>query len=406
MYKRFIEARLRIALKDTPAIFIGGPRQSGKTTLAKKVAGRQTAYVTLDDATTRAAAAADPIGFIRNLDRCVIDEVQREPNLLLAIKQSIDNDRRPGRFILTGSANILTIPRASESLAGRMETFTLYPLSRAEILGHKPSFIDAAFAGEVPPLRERLSGGDLISLLTTGGYPEAIARRTDDRRRDWLRAYITSIVSRDIRDIDSIHHVEEMPRLLRVLAEYASQLVNIAEIGTKIRLDHKTLQRYIGLLENVFAVARLQPWFSNKLKRLVKTPKLHFLDSGLLATTRGLTAKSLGLNRNAMGPLLETFVMSEIKKQIGWNATAFDLYHFRDREQREVDFVIENEIGEIVAVEVKASATVQDKDFKNLRHIAEVTGRKFRFGVVLHDGERTLPFGDKLVATPLSSLWS
>ena len=403
---RFIEQRIRDTLTDTRVVMINGPRQSGKTTLAKVLIDDGYDYLTLDDENVLEAAKYDPIGFIRGLDRAVIDEVQRAPQLLPAIKKSVDEDTRPGRFILTGSANILTIPTVSESLAGRMEVMDLHPFSQSEIIKSPSSFLSLAFQGEIPKPIENIVGDDLLGLILGGGYPEALSKKNPNRQRQWYRSYVEAILKRDVREISNVHKLTEMPDLLKVLSHYSAQLLNTADIGNKVGLDHKTVQRYIGILEQVFLIRRLKAWHRNELKRLVKAPKLHLLDSGLMAAVQGLTLERIQKDRTLCGPLFETFVHSELTKQATWFEDEISFYHYRDKDGDEVDIVLENDIGEIIGIEVKAASTVQKSDFRGLQKLCTATGDNFKLGIVLHDGDNTLSFGDKILAAPFSALWS
>lgn len=398
--------RIADALEDTPVVMVTGPRQSGKTTLVRAFAGQDRTYVTLDDDTVLAGVRGDPTGFLRTVDRAVIDEVQRVPELLRAIKRSVDTDRRPGRFLLTGSANILVLPQVSESLAGRMEVVSLLPLSQVEILGDRPSFLKAAFAGKVTRPRHVLSGEELVNVVLTGGYPEMLRRETPQRRRAWAREYLNALVQRDVRDIAGVDKLDGMSRLFRTLAHHSGALVNFAQAGGRIGLDEKTARKYVTIFEQLFVVRRVEPWLRNRLKRLVKTPKLHFLDSGLLAATLGATAPSIVKDRAVFGPLLETFVFSEILKQSQWFDDACVIHHFRDKDQAEVDLVVENTVGDVVGIEVKAAATVGSADFKGLRRLAYACGEEFKLGVVLYDGDQLVPFGERMFAAPVSSLWA
>jgi len=407
MYPRHISARLQDALADTRVVALNGPRQSGKTTTVRQFITPQRRYVTLDDSVQLAAARADPIGFIRDLEFAIIDEVQRAPDLLLAMKKAVDEDRRPGRFLITGSANLLSIPSVKDSLAGRIETRTLYPLSRSEILSRPPpGFLAQAFQGRIPRPAEALGGNDLIDVTLAGGYPEVLARHTARRRRDWCEAYIDSIVQRDVRDIASVEKLGQLARLLEVVAPYAGQLINVSAIGTQLGLDQKTADRYIAILEQLFLIRRVQPWSRNGVKRLVKTGKLHFLDSGLLAAAGRRTRDQLTSDRPALGAIFESFVCGELLKQASWSDDRIALFHYRDKDQVEVDFVLENARRQIVGIEVKAAATVTAGDFGGLRKLQDVSGKSFRVGVVLYDGEHVLPFGDGLFAAPYPSLWS
>ncbi len=362
-------------------------------------------YITLDDQTVLEAANNDPVGFIRGLDQAIIDEVQRAPDLLLAIKKSVDEDYRPGRFLLTGSANVLTLPKVADSLAGRMETIQMLPLARAEIAGHCPSFLEGLFDGKLKSQPNAIVGDDPVQLVLLGGFPEALSRENERRRQDWARSYLTSILMRDLRDIADVEKLTELPKFVRLLAEHSGQLVNYSEFGAGINVSHKTRQRYVGLLEQVFLITTLRPWFTNSLKRIVKTPKLHFVDSGLLATIRGLTFDRVKADRGMFGALLESFVFSEIQKLMTATDLRVTAHHFRDRDGREVDVVLERDDGMIVGIEVKASATVRGGDFSGLKALAEAAGSRFVHGVVLYDSTDIVPFGDRLAAVPLSCLW-
>jgi predicted AAA+ superfamily ATPase len=406
MYKRLIEQRVREALADTPAVLIVGPRRAGKTTLVQKIGASGRTYLTLDDLTTLEAARADPIGFVRGIEKATIDEVQRVPELLLAIKKSIDEDYRPGRFLLTGSANVLTLPRIADSLAGRVETIQMLSLAHTEVLGRRSSFLKHLFEGHLKADKHAIVGDDLIRLVLSGGFPEVLGRESERRQQDWMRAYLTSVLTRDLSDIADIEKLTELPKFVRLLAQHSGQLVNYSELGNGIDVTYKTSQRYIGLLEKIFLVSTLQPWHTNAIKRIVKTPKLHFLDSGLLATSRALTFERIKAKRSDFGAVLESFVYGEITKLIAATNLQVTPYHFRDQHLREVDIVLERDDGTIAGIEVKASATVNASDFAGLRALAEACKEKFAFGAVLYDSGDRVPFGDKLVAAPLSCLWN
>lgn len=403
---RFSADRVRGALEDTPVVMITGPRQSGKTTLVRMFADHNRSYSTLDDDTVLAAARGDPAGFIRGLDRAIIDEVQRAPEILRAIKQSVDGDRRPGRFLLTGSANVLTLPRVSESLAGRIEVVSLLPLSQSELRGAKPSFLQRAFAGKIAKPSHPLVAHDLTSAILTGGYPEMVRRKDPRRRQAWAREYVKAIIQRDVPDIAEVEKLDRMARLLQVLAHHSAQLVNFSQAGGRIGLDEKTVSRYVSIVEQMFVLRRVEPWFRNRLKRLVKTPKLHFLDSGLLAALLGVTAERIAAQRSVIGPLAEAFVFSEILKQTEWRDEAFALCHYRDKDQDEVDLIVESGDGALIGIEVKIAASVGSADFKGLRKLSEACGNDFKLGVVLYDGSEIVPFGERLFAAPLSCLWA
>ena len=405
LFPRFSAELVATALKDTPVVMVTGPRQCGKTTLVRDLVAGNREFITMDDDTVMAAARSDPTGFVRALDRTTIDEAQRVPDLLRAIKKSVDDDRRAGRFLLTGSANILTVPHISESLAGRMEIVGLLPLSRAEIGGKRPDFLRAAFDGKLGKPAGPMIGENLVQAVLIGGYPEMLRREDPKRRQTWARDYIMAIVQRDVREVADVEKLDQMPRLLQVLAHHSGRLTNFTQMGAQVGFDDKTTRKYVAILEQLFLVRKVEPWFQNQLKRLVKTPKLHFLDSGLLGALLGATAERIAKDRSIFGPLLETFVFSEVLKQASWFDESCALYHYRDKDQDEVDLVIETGSGALVGIEVKASATVNAGDFKGLRKLAGAYGDNFKLGVVLYDGGRPVPFGNSLLAAPISCLW-
>ena len=406
MYPRFIESRINEALTDTRVLLVSGPRQSGKTTLARQIASRKIPFLNLDDKTTLDAASADPVGFIRGLDRAVIDEIQRAPDLLLAIKTAVDTDPRPGRFLLTGSANLMTVPRVADSLAGRMKVVRLLPLAQAELQGKASTFLETVFEGQAPKIGDAVAGADLIGRVLAGGYPEALTRSKWNRRQEWYLDYVEAIVQRDVRDTAQFEKIPLMPRLLRVLAEHSGQLVNYSGFGAPLGMNHPTTRRYTGVFESLFLVCNLQPWFSNALKRLTKTPKLHFLDAGLLAALRDITPARVRKDKTPFGPVLETFVLGELLKLASWSHDRYEFSHFRDKERNEVDIVIEDRRGRVVGIEVKASATVTARDFAGMRRLSEACGDRFVLGLVLHDHEHVVPFGERMFAAPISALWA
>ena len=405
LLQRFALQKVLVALEDTPVVLVNGPRQSGKTTLVRRFVPGERHYLTLDDETVLIAAQGDPAGLVRGLERATLDEVQRVPALLRAIKKKVDEDRRAGHFLLTGSANVLMLPTVAESLAGRMEVVTLLPLSRAEIIRCRPRFLHMIFQGRIPSMAERLIGDDLVAVVLQGGYPEMLRRTDEKRQRAWVREYVSAVVQRDVRDIAEVEKLARMPRLLAALAHGAGQLTNYARLAGELGLDNKTAQRYVGLLEHLFLVQRLAPWHRNRLSRLIKTPKLHFLDSGLLAALQGINVAAIRRDRTPLGPLLETFVFAEVLKAMSWEEEGYHVSHYRDKDQMEVDLVIENELGAVVGIEVKAAATVTGADFKGLKRLSAATGGDFRLGVVLYDGDSIVPFGPRLFAAPVACLW-
>ena len=403
---RRIEPRIAEALQDTPVVLLAGPRQAGKTTLVRQIAEQQGySYLTMDDALTLLSAQEDPVGMIRSLDRAVIDEIQRAPELLLAIKKSVDEDRRPGRFLLTGSANLMALPTVADSLAGRMEILSLLPLSQSEIESRAANWIDSAFANQILKVDQPALGNDLIDRVLRGGYPEAISRPSAKRRVAWARQYIDAILQRDLRDVAHIEKLDQLPRLLRGLAQTAGQMCNYTQLGGQVGLDGKTASRYVGVFEQMYLLKRIDVWARNRLKRVVKTPKLQFIDSGLLTALLDLTAEEVQQNRTRFGSVLETFVFSELLKHTTTADGDYRLMYYRDADKLEVDIVIENTAGHLVGVEVKAAATVRENDLRGLKKLASLAGSQFKMGVLLYDGTKTMPLGDGIWAAPLSSLW-
>jgi predicted AAA+ superfamily ATPase len=408
MLGRNLTPPLLEALSDTPVVLLNGARQVGKSTLVQSLLeGHPARYFTLDDATVLAAVTRDPAGFLAGLDGPVIlDEVQRAPELFLAIKASVDRDRRPGRYLLTGSADILLLPRVSESLTGRMEVLTLWPLSQGEIEETREAFVDALFGSSFhPPALPAMNRGEILDRALAGGYPEILSRGSEDRRRAWFGSYITTILQRDIRDLANIEDLTALPRLLSLLAARAATLLNYSELSRSSGLPATTLKRYFALLEVTFLVKLLPAWSENFSKRLVKSPKMLMTDTGLAAAVVGLTRERLDEEPHLTGPLLENFVIMEIRKQTTWSRTRPGMFHYRTQSGQEVDLLLEDARGRIAAIEVKAGATVQERDVRTLLDLAETLGKRFVRGVVLYTGDRAVPFSDKVVALPMATLW-
>lgn len=407
LFPRFVQSRFLEALADTPAVLIHGPRQCGKTTLAQLIGEKRGyRYVTFDDATVAAAARADPVGFVDRLpERVILDEVQRVPALFASLKQAIDRERRAGRFILTGSANVLLVPQLSDSLAGRMEIVRLYPLAQCELEHTKPRFLDELFAGGLKVSHSGRLGAELAERVLAGGYPEPLRRARWPRRRDWYRDYVETIVQRDIRELARIGRLQAVPRLLKLAAGQSARLLNVSDLAGPFQLSRPTIRDYLGLLERIFLIDFLAPWHSNRIKRLIKTPKLHLGDTGLAGALLGLDVAQLEADRGLLGQLLETFVYGELKRQASWHEADLAFYHFRDKDGYEVDLVIQQDGLRFAGIEVKAASTVTERDFQGLRRLGGAVGKHFRAGIVFYDGEHLLPFGEAMYAVPISALW-
>jgi uncharacterized protein len=406
--ERAIEPRLLAALGDTPAVMLVGPRQAGKSTLVQGIAAgpHPARYITLDDLRTLEAARRDPVGLIESAeDPLVIDEIQRAPELLLPIKAAIDRDRRPGRFILTGSAQVMLLPKVSESLAGRVEVHTLWPLSQAEIEGVGSDLVDRLLNGSSQAAAPATPRRELVERIARGGFPEAVARDAG-RREEWLAAYLTAIVQRDLRDLANIERLAEVPAVLASLAARVRAPLNKTDVSSSVGIPRTSLDRYLTLLEHVFLVRRLPAWHTNLIKQITKSPKLLVSDSALLAHLLRADRERLAGDETLLGSVLECFVGMELAKQLSASKIRASLLHMRTAQGAEVDFVLEGADGRVSGVEVKAAATVRGEDFKHLTTLRERLGERFVRGVVLYPGDERLPFGERLEAWPLSTLWT
>jgi hypothetical protein len=404
---RLAEDSLAEALGDTPVVIVHGPRQCGKTTLATRV-GRRLGfeYVNLDDDAARRAAQDDPAGFVARLpERTIIDEVQRAPELFLPLKVEVDQRRVPGRFLLTGSANVLLLPRVADSLAGRMGSIRLHPMAQCEIERREPKFLRGLIEGDFRIHSSPRLGAELASRIAAGGFPAALARSTPARRRQWYVDYVDAMVQRDLRDLSRISSLRTIPKLLKLAASQTARLINVSDLAAPFQVSRPTIRDYVTLLERIFVVDELPPWHGNRLKRLVKTPKLHLTDGGLACALLGVTAADLWQDRTMLGQMLETFVYGELRRQASGVGEPVEFSHYRDKDGAEVDIVIEHAGARVSGVEVKASSTVHPVDFRGLRRLREATGRRFACGVVLYDGEVTVGFGDGMFAVPIAMLW-
>ena len=371
-------------------------------------AGRQ--YLTFDEPGVRAAARHDPNGFVAGLPaRVTWDEIQHVPELFPVIKAAIDQHREPGRFLITGSANVMALPRLSEFLAGRVELLTLWPFSQGELAGVREGFIDALFAAK-PGWPAGTAAADtreeLLIKVLRGGFPEVLARPTAPRRRAWFQSYLTTILQRDVRDLANIAEVSEVPRLLYLVASGAGGLLNFADLSRSLGLPQSTLKRYFALLEATFLVQLLRPWSGNVGQRVIQTPKVYLNDRGLLAHALGLSLERFALDGALAGPALENFVLMELRKQAAWSEVQPEFYHWRTAAGQEVDIVLEDSAGRVVGVEIKAAATLGGNDVRGLQAMAASLGRRWVRGVVLHTGSGVIPFAANLHGVPLAHLWS
>jgi predicted AAA+ superfamily ATPase len=407
LYVRTLEPALKTALADTPVVCLLGPRQCGKTTLTKQVSADR-AFISLDEDNYFKTASADPSGFVNSLPEFVtIDEVQRVPALLPAIKYAVDQNRTPGRFLLTGSANLLLLPKVTESLAGRMETVYLNPLTESEKERKPGTFLKNLIENTFRPAISGASrdvGLELPERLVAGGYPEPLTR-TPQRARQWHHQYLKSIIERDVQDIARIKDGHELERLLERLALHPAGLMNINGLAQELGLYRTTVEQYLLLLERLFLVRRLPAWHRNAAKRLVKAPKIHLIDSGLAASLASLTAQDWNEKREQMGHLLESFTVQQIIAQAAWTNSDLRFWHYRDKDKVEVDLVIT--LGRKTwGIEVKASASAGAGDTKGLTRLADQCGSDFQSGIVLYNGNDIMPLGNSpFLALPFRLLW-
>jgi predicted AAA+ superfamily ATPase len=397
------------ALAESRATALLGARQVGKSTLVRDLAANeyQARFFNLDDELTANEARSDPTGFVADISGpAVIDEIQRAPALLLAIKQRLDQDQARGQFLLTGSANILTLPTVADALPGRIEYVNLWPFSQGELHGTRESFVDRLFTGRFPRISGAPVGRSAVAeMLARGGYPEVQARTGRGRSR-FFSSYIASIIGRDLEDVGNVRNVENIERLLRVIAARSGSLTSFHGMAGELDLDKNTVAAHTKILEDLFLVRQLRPWHVNLGSRQIKSPKLYLVDSGLLAHLIGANEQRIAQDGPLAGTILESFVAMELSRQSDWTHEPVSLYHYRDKAQREVDVLLERNSGDIAGVEVKTAATVSSGDFAGLRYLRDKLGPRFKAGVVLHTGADTLPFGDRLAAVPLTGLWT
>jgi uncharacterized protein len=405
---RHVRPRVLEALAESRAVALLGARQVGKSTLVADIAAHEhpARLISLDDEPTANAVREDPAGFVAAISGpAVIDEVQRVPSLLLAIKRRLDSDQTRGQFLLTGSANILTLPTVADALPGRVQYVNLSPLSQGELRGTRETFIDAIFDARFPPISGATIGrAAAAGMLVTGGYPE-LQGRSPRGRSDFFSSYVSSLIGRDLQDIANVRNVENIERLLYVIAARSGGLASFHGMAADLGVDTNTARAHTKILEDLFLVAKLQPWHTNLSSRQIKSPKLYILDGGLLAYLIGANERRIAQDGSIAGAMLETFVAMELRRQADWAQELVSLYHYRDKQQREVDVILERRSGEVVGVEVKAAATPTSADFAGLRHLRDKLGARFKAGALIYTGADTLPFGDRLAAVPLNGLW-
>lgn len=411
MLNRHITLDIQAGLKQMPIVLINGARQVGKSTLANKLEQAvegSTINITLDNLSQLSAAHAAPFTFIEGLTQLysliLLDEVQRAPELFLPIKEMVDENKEL-RFLLTGSANVLTLPKLADSLAGRMEIHTLWPLSQGEILGVKEQFVDRCFDKKPFFNTTPLRWDELMEKIILGGYPKVITEADPRRRHFWFESYLNSLLMRDVRDLMNIEGYKELPNLLKLLSARAGGLLNQSDLSRLSSINMTTLKRYIALLEALFIFVPLPAWFNNEEKRLVKSPKAYLNDTGLLCHLRGINQERLIEDRHLASSVLENYIVMELRKQMAWSNTLPKLYHFRTAAGQEVDILLQAPDGRVVGIEIKSSNEVTKKDFHGLETLAKIATDQFHLGIVLYSGKDIIKFGENLVALPINTLW-
>lgn len=395
---------------DTPVLTVSGARQVGKSTLVSQLLqNRSHRLLNLDNAATLQAAQTDPDGFVRQFPEGVvaIDEIQRVPALLRAIKAALDEDRRPGRFIVTGSSNLMNLKGAEESLAGRAETLRLRGFSQGERKGITEDFAANAWNPHPQLPASEFERIDYLRMITESSFPE-IAEATPRRRDRWVQAYVERVLTKDATDLYGIQYPDRLRVLLGKIASQGASEFVAAHIGRELNIPERSVPGYLDALKNVFLIDVLPAWGTNLTRRVISKPKVFLQDPATAASLVGVDAASLEMQISSSftGGLLESFVATELLKQQEWSAIPFKLFHFRDSTGKEVDLVMESRNREVVGVEVKAAVSLQGKDFSGLRHLQKLAGERFRCGILLYAGKESLPMGPGLWAMPISALWS
>ncbi len=406
-YARWQKIHIEKAMKTRRVLLLNGGRQCGKTTLAKELISHDTTYRSLDDLALREFAQNDPHGFVVHPGKTlIIDEIQRAPNLLSAIKKMVDEDNRPGQYLLTGSANIQSLPTTTESLAGRVHKIRLRPLTQGEILGKSPLFLSKMFGQSFKDVTPSYDREQILQMAFRGGFPEPV--RLDEKdRKDWYKDYITSLLERDLQDITKIHRQDSMRQLIEILAAWSSKLMDISAIQSGLSIQRQTVESYINALEALYLVERIKPWIKTDYARVGKQTKFFMTDCGLMSSILNWNIDQVRFDSDRAGKLIETFIFNELSAQIDANNNEYQLFHYRDREQREIDFLVEDNHGSLLGIEVKAGSTISAHDFRHMSWFKNNLAKERSFiGIILYTGAYPISYGDNMWAVPISNLWS
>jgi predicted AAA+ superfamily ATPase len=408
-YKRWQVDTTQNALKNRRVVAISGARQTGKTTITMQINGNNGVFRNLDDASMLKAAMDDPKEFVKNLSdktTMIIDEIQKAPSLIPEIKLAVDKNNRPGQYLITGSANIQTLARISDSLAGRIKHIRLRPLAAGEILGIKPAFLQCAFSGKFPMQIKGYGKRAIFELAFKGGYPEAL-RINEKGRREWHIDYLDSLITKDLMEIENVRRLDSVRDLLKIMAGWSSKYIDKNKITSSLEVARPTLETYLNALESLFILERVAPWVKTDYELVGKRSKIYMTDTGLMASLLKWKKEDLTLDSDRSGKLMETFVFQELAAQIDLDSD-YSLYQYRDAKKREIDFLVEKEGEGIIGIEVKASSSVSKSDFAPQIWFKEniIKGKTPFRGIILYTGENTLSFGDGMIAVPLAALWT
>ena len=406
LYLRWQKHTIEQAMHTRRVLLLSGPRQCGKTTLARSLCSDDTEYLTLDDVTLKEAAENDPHGFVKHrANTLIIDEVQRVPSLLPAIKKRVDEDNRPGQYLLTGSANIQSLPNVQESLAGRVAKIRLHPLSQGELQRNKPNFLARAFTQSFESKPAFYDRDAVLEMALRGGFPEAL-KLSGRERKSWHIDYITALLERDLKDIAKINRKQAMRELVDVMAAWSSKFMDLSAIGAGLSIRRPTIESYLNALETLYLVERVRPWTKTDYDRVGKQSKLFMTDCGLMASILGWRMDQIRLDSDRSGKLVETFAFKELAAQVDVSSSEYQLYHYRDREKREIDFIVERDDGALLGIEIKAGSSLNKADFKHLDWFQQhLSGNNAFTGIILYSGEHIASFGNNLWAVPFGLLW-
>jgi hypothetical protein len=402
---RWQEEKIKDALQNRRVAILSGSRQCGKTTISKRLVLGDAIYRTLDDVTLRKAAQADANGFVKHTKgTMIIDEIQKVPELITAIKMAVDNDTRYGQFLITGSVNIQTLPTVKESLAGRVKKVRLRPFTQGEVLQNKPNFINRLlnldFIDNTDYDKE-----NTLNIIFRGGFPEAVFSNNEKERTSWYRDYTNTILEADLKDITNIKRQDSMKELISIIASFSSKFIDKSDITAKLGISKITLDTYINVLEQTYLIDVLPPWLKSDYERINKQNKYFMTDTGLMSSILHWNYDNVFLDSDKSGKITETFVYNELIAQVELQDGEYDLYHYRDREKREIDFILENN-DKIVGIEVKSGSTLNSDMFKHLRWFKKNMVKDKGFvGIVLYTGQNVVSFGENLYAVPINNLW-